>query len=43
VNTGGEEVSVGVLLACIQLALLWQYRDSFKQLFARTIRPAEES
>jgi putative oxidoreductase len=35
-KTGGEEASVGVLLAVAHGFLVWHQRDSFRSLFVRT-------
>jgi uncharacterized membrane protein YphA (DoxX/SURF4 family) len=32
---GGEETSVGILLAAVHLWLCWKYRDSFRSLFTK--------
>jgi uncharacterized membrane protein YphA (DoxX/SURF4 family) len=34
-KTGGDEVSVGILIAAIHLYLFWQNRDSFRFLLQR--------
>ncbi len=36
-KTGGEEASVGVLLALIHAGLLWSYRKAFIGLFERSV------
>jgi putative oxidoreductase len=35
IRFGGEEVSVGFIVAAIHLFLAWQHRDSYRPLFQR--------
>jgi putative oxidoreductase len=39
VKTGGDEMSVGVLVAAIHFSLIWRFRDSFRALAQRRSAP----